>query len=335
MNGEERQNYRRAGQERRYRYAAREKRRKKRILHFLWMGISVFVFIFSIVQLIGYIGEYRQTQKNAEELRRIYYEETPATISVVTAEPVYTSRPTAVPVVTPIPALGIIPAKQQSVQTLPTVRYPGNASAHVSSRFEKLQRQNRDIIGWLSIDELVDEAVVQRDNSYYLRRDYRGYHNNNGAIFLDENCKLKTRPYTLILYGHNMKTGAMFGGLRNYENIVYLKNSPFITFDTAYENGRYVIFSVATVSTKSADSNFLDFIKLQSANFMWRQEALQSLERLSLFSNHVDVKPEDQILLLVTCVDDEDERRVIAARRIRDGESESALKSAVGQNRKK
>ena len=31
---------------------------------------------------------------------------------------------------------------------------------------------------------MLDEAVVQRDNSYYLNRDYRGYHNANGAIFL-------------------------------------------------------------------------------------------------------------------------------------------------------
>lgn len=59
----------------------------------------------------------------------------------------------------------------------------------------------------------------------------------NGAIFLDESCDLSTRPYTLMLYGHNMKSGAMFGNLRNYENLTYYKNNPFIKFDTAYEDG--------------------------------------------------------------------------------------------------
>ena len=334
MSEDNRQMNHRAGQGMRYRNAARQKRRKK-MLHYAWLGVSVSVFIFSIVQLIGYTGEYYQSKKLSEELRNAYYEETPAVTENTTAAAVYTPAPTAVPVVTPIPELGVMPAQPENVQTLPTVRYPGNSSARISSRFEKLRRQNTDIIGWLSIDELVDEAVVQRDNSYYLRRDYRGYHNNNGAIFLDENCNLKMRPYTLILYGHNMKTGAMFGGLRNYENIVYLKNNPFITFDTAYENGRYVIFSVATVSTKTADRNFFDFIKMQSANVLWRQEALESLKRLSLFTTPVDVQPNDQILLLVTCVDDDDERRIIAARRIRDGESESTLFSQVGQSRKK
>lgn len=57
--------------------------------------------------------------------------------------------------------------------------------------------------------------MVQRDNTYYLNRDYLGYHNDNGAIFLDMGCDLTGNPKALILYGHNMKTGAMFGNLRN------------------------------------------------------------------------------------------------------------------------
>ncbi|MCR5565615.1 MAG: hypothetical protein K6F61_02090 [Clostridiales bacterium] len=36
----------------------------------------------------------------------------------------------------------------------------------------------------------------------------------------------------------------------------------------------------------------------------------------------VDVRIDDQILLLVTCVDKDTDRRIVAARRIRDGEEE-------------
>ena len=136
-------------------------------------------------------------------------------LTAATAAPTRVPQATAVPAITPIP---------QNTDLLPVVYYPGNASARVRDRFSSLQRQNKDIIGWVRIDELLDEPVVQRDNTFYLTRDYRGYHNVNGAIFLDENCGLKTRPYTLTIYGHNMKTGAMFGGLRNYENINYYKN---------------------------------------------------------------------------------------------------------------
>lgn len=85
----------------------------------------------------------------------------------------------------------------------------------MSPRFAKLKQQNQDIVAWLTIPEQLDIAVVQRDNTYYLNRDYLGYHNDNGAIFLDMGCDLTGNPKALILYGHNMKTGAMFGNLRN------------------------------------------------------------------------------------------------------------------------
>lgn len=66
-------------------------------------------------------------------------------------------------------------------------------------------------MGWLNMGKLVDEPVVQRDDVFYLTHDATGKENISGAIFLDASINLKTRPYTYILYGHNMKTGAMFG----------------------------------------------------------------------------------------------------------------------------
>ena len=145
------------------------------------------------------------------------------------------------------------------------------------------------------------------------------------TIFLDESCDLKTRPYTLLLYGHNMKTGEMFGSLRNYENIVYYKNNPFITFDTAYEDGRYVVFSVGITRQMAYDRKFVDFVKLSSNRLAWREEAIQSLRKISVLSVPIEVNAEDQLLLLVTCVDDSAERRLVAARRIREGETEEEL----------
>ena len=64
--------------------------------------------------------------------------------------------------------------------------------------------------------------------------------------------------------GSNMKTGAMFGNLRNYENLHYYKNNPFIAFDTAYEDGSYVIFSVATIDVTPGGLRYVDLAALSS-----------------------------------------------------------------------
>ena len=302
------------------------------------LAVLAIIFAASLIQLVSYAADYFSAKRAEKELRELYYayanQPTPSPSPSPAPQLSFTSSPAPsvapVPTVPPLSLITAVPFQDSSSQ-LPLVKYPTNARATVSSRFQKIQRQNQDIIGWLTIPNLLDQAVVQRDNSYYLRRDYRGYHNTNGAIFLDESCDLKTRPYTLTLYGHNMKTGAMFGCLRNYENLYFYQQNPFITFDTAYEDGKYVIFAVATISLEQYDRQFIHFARLNSRQSAWRQEELDRLQKLSLISTRLDVRPDDQLLLLVTCVDDDTERRVVAARRIRDGESESELQALVNK----
>lgn len=286
-------------------------------------------------KLSSYALDYYRSRQSSDALREIYLEtetETASPTVVLTPTPAPTPFVSAAPVAD---ALQTLAPTATPPTTLEAVRYPHNAYAIISSRFQKLRRQNSDIIGWLTIENVLDEAVVQRDNTYYLDRDYRGYHNVNGAIFLDESCDLRTRPYTLMLYGHNMKTGAMFGCLRNYENLTYYRNNPFITFNSAYEDGRYVIFSVAVISTDPGNWQFVNFAKLNSMSIKNRQEALESLIRRSVYASGLDVIPQDQLLLLVTCVEDDDLRRVIAARRLREDETESELQKTINRTRKR
>lgn len=313
------------------RYYSPEEKKDRR-----WVTLAVVVlfagmFIFGAVKLIAYGWDYVSSRLASNELRKVYYD-------MATDVPTHTPDPTGTPTPPPIAASTPAPAATQAAapsatpRTLPVQYYPNNPYLVASSRFVQLQRQNKDIIGWLTIEGMIDEVVVQRDNAYYLDRDYRGYHNVNGAIFLDESTSLNRRPYTLMLYGHNMKTGAMFGNLRNFENLAFYKKNPFMTFDTMYEDGRYVIFAVGTVSLDYQSWRYLNLSSLNSNNVDKRQEALTMLTRASVFSSGVTVQPEDQVLLLVTCVDNDDERRVVAARRIRDGEDEESLRKMVDQS---
>ena len=287
---------------------------------------------FCAVKLIRYALDARRARLASDALREVYYS---SDTEPPSASHVPFPTPMPAPTPTPISKATAVPAYTPPPDILPAVRYPDNPSAAVSSRFTRLQRQNADIIGWLNIPDMLDEAVVQRDNSYYLNRDYRGYHNANGAIFLDEACQLDARPYTLILYGHNMKTGAMFGSLRNYENLRYYKNNPFITFDTAYEDGDYVVFAAAAIDINPDGLRYVDLAALSSLSVETRQAAITALKTRSIYQNSLDVQADDQLLLLITCTQSDNERRVIAARRIRTDETREALSSVIQQTSKK
>lgn len=305
----------------------------------LWLivGLLAAVFVFSAFKIGSIVGENIASGQLSGQLREINEQgkataapaqKEQATIAPLAAEPAETVRP-----VTGLKT--VQPGKKGNDGLLPAVPYPLNKYANVSNRFRKLQQQNKDIIGWLTIEDVVDEGVVQRDNTYYLRRDYKGYHNQNGSIFMDENVALKNRPYTITLYGHNMKSGAMFGFMHHYEHVNFYHEHPFVQFDTAYEDGRYVIFAIGVVSTKEYDADYLNLSKLNSFTAAWRQEAIRTLQLRSLYTTTVDVAADDQILLLMTCAQDDTERWVIAARRIRDGETEKQLAERIRRTQRK
>jgi SrtB family sortase len=325
---------------RRYFFLPREGK-GQRILTQAVTVLLIGVFLFSAGKLISYGAEYLSARNLSEDLRQTYHAEkeqeslsspspaaTPEGTPLVTTTHFMTPPGTNETTPTPTPA-------PTAVARLSPMPYPNNPYTIMNSRFTKLRRQNEDIIGWLTVKGVVDEPVVQRDNQYYLRRDYKGYHNNNGAIFLDESADLRTRPYTLMLYGHNMKTGLMFGKLRNYEDPGYYRSNAFITFDSIYEDGRYVIFAVGTVSTDPKNWRYVNWSHLNSTSVTNREGAIASLQRFSVYGKYIDVRADDQLLLLITCVDEETDRRVVAARRIRDDETEAELNALVQKTRKK
>jgi len=203
---------------------------------------------------------------------------------------------------------------------LPVVEYENNYQ--VVPAVQKLKRKSKYVVGWLEMDDL-EEPVVQKDNTFFLKHDAMGKKNVNGAIFLDENTQLLTRPYTLLLYGHNMKSGNMFGNLRKYEKFAYYYKHRVFRFDTLFEEGQYVIFSVGTFRVIPGAGKYINLAELQSTERETRRKALSALIDYSLFDTLTDVNEEDQILLLITCNGNDQERLIVAARRLRDGESRS------------
>ena len=131
----------------------------------------------------------------------------------------------------------------------------------VSSVFDELQERNRDIVAWLKIDGELEEPVVQRDNVFYLTHNALQQESVTGALFLDENCDLIHVPTQMVIHGHNMKEGAMFGMLKKYKvkGAEFYREHAFIDFNTLYENGRYVIFAVAEVDIRAGQPHYLPF----------------------------------------------------------------------------
>lgn len=221
------------------------------------------------------------------------------------------------------------PADASAAEELPVVEYPGGMK--VNPKIQKLKKKSEYAIGWLAMDDL-EEPVALKDNTFFLNHDAMGKRNANGAIFLDEYTGLLTRPYTLLLYGHNMKTGAMFGNLRKYREPAYALHHQTLHFDTLFEEGAYAVFAVGEISLVPETAGYVPLEDLRSTRRSVRKAALKSLIGASEIGLALDVNEEDQFLLLITCTGDDDHRLVVAARRLRDGEGENSLTYPRGRS---
>lgn len=191
---------------------------------------------------------------------------------------------------------------------------------------QKLLETNRDTVGWLSIKGLLSLPVVYRDNEYYLTHDFNGNQNSSGTLFLDKNHPLTADAQNLLIYGHNMRDGSMFGLLTHYQRDDYLKKHPFIRFSTLWEEEEYVIFAVVNASIDPQDERFISFFTHPSFSGDEEFEAYAAqLKTMSCSKTYIDVKPGDALLTLCTCVGND--RLIIAARRIRPNESKAILQT--------
>lgn len=215
-------------------YTSRRRRKQARTRQWILLAGSVCVLFLCMLGLGRYVLDDVRSDRIGQTFQEIYYEK----------EDLQADRDSPAlrgPILRQFEVTFSSPAAENTAVAAPPkiIGWPGNPSMTVSVRLQKLQKQNKDIIGWLSIPDMLEQAVVQRNNTYYLNLDSLGYHNANGALFLEEGISLTTRPDTYIIFGHNMKTGEMFGSLRLYTDVGYYRRHPVIDFSVLYEEGRY------------------------------------------------------------------------------------------------
>ena len=122
-----------------------------------------------------------------------------------------------------------------------------------------------------------------------------------------------------------MKSGEMFGRLQHFRDSAYFYRHRMLTFDTIYEDGRYIAFAAGELSLIPGTNHYVDFGALFSTRTESRRQGIAQLRLASDCIGAASVEPEDQLLILVTCTSDDDHRTFLAARRLREGEPEDAL----------
>jgi len=173
--------------------------------------------------------------------------------------------------------------------------------------WDALHREvNEDIIGWIySPGTPIDYPVMRADDySFFLSRLPDGTFNANGSIFLDFNHSPDFSDDISVIYGHHMRSGAMFGTLNDYRQQSAFDERPHMFLYTPHRNYRVDLMYGFVVAERQ-----------------WRQRAFMFEENIpsllafgaenTTFRSPVTHQPGDRILAMSTCEYDFDDARYV------------------------
>ena len=117
----------------------------------------------------------------------------------------------------------------------------------VPNPYSEYFNQNEYMAAWINIpDTVIDYPVMYTpfDENYYLNRGFDNNSNANGCLILDTDSSLDPLSTNLIIHGHNMKSGAMFGTLSKYEDEKYCKEHQYIYLHDEDREHKYQVLCV-------------------------------------------------------------------------------------------
>jgi sortase B len=149
--------------------------------------------------------------------------------------------------------------------------------------------------------------VQSEDNEFYLTHTFDKTTNSSGCLFEDYRITGGLSASNVIIYGHNMKNGSMFGLLSRYNSEDFYFTEGHDTFLIYTENvvRQYRIFS-AYICDPLSDTYTFNFSSLSGL-----AAYAQKMKALSMYDTGVSVDDPSQIVTLSTCTSDGSRRFII------------------------
>lgn len=176
-----------------------------------------------------------------------------------------------------------------------------------------LKEKNPDTVAWLKVNGTnIEYPVVKASNNdFYLNHNIDKSTSLAGWIFMDYRNNY-TLDKNVVIYGHNIKNGSMFGSLQNVLSDEWHNNveNRYISYVTSDENMVYEVFSTYQIEAE-------DFYATRTfSNEKRFMEFLNTIQARSNYDYNVKLKSTDNILTLSTCANNNKYRTVLHARKL-------------------
>ena len=179
---------------------------------------------------------------------------------------------------------------------------PVSEGEDILAKYKELDLQNEDMVGWISIaGTTINYPVMQSKNNpnFYLKHNFEKEYSDLGVPYIQEDCDLAASD-NLIIYGHHIKGGRMFGALEDYKSKSFYEEHKTIQFDTLTEQAEYEIVAVfKTVAYSAEGFRYYDFVNAENEEGF--DAYIGKCKELALYDTGVSAKYGDRLITLSTC----------------------------------
>ena len=184
--------------------------------------------------------------------------------------------------------------------------------------FEELYQTNKDIIGWLVIEDTkIDYPVLQypeENQAYYLYRNVYGEKSIYGSIYTERKNSKDFTDRVTVMYGHNMNNGSMFNNLHKFSDKEFFDKHQYIYLFIPGHILKYEVVSAFEYDDRHILNSF-DFA--DDKTFEGYLEMIQNPQSMvKNVRDGIELTLDDKILVLSTCVNTNESARYLVQARL-------------------
>jgi len=124
--------------------------------------------------------------------------------------------------------------------------------------YKVLKETNEDFVAWLKVPGTnIDYPVMQTlwSPEYYIDKDFNKKYSASGCLFASELSDLDLPSDAVLIYGHHMKTGAMFGTMGDFLEQDYFDAHRTVILDTLERRYEYTVYGLFKTQVYTEDPN--------------------------------------------------------------------------------
>ena len=171
-------------------------------------------------------------------------------------------------------------------------------SVEESNIVDNLKIKNEDVVGYLEIpDTTISYPLMQTKDEpdFYLNHGINKEYSFYGTPYLSAYCDLN-KSDNLIIYGHNINGGRMFGALMQYKDEEFYQKHKYIYLTTDKEV-KYEIFAVMSVDIN--EFPFYKFVMAKDKDDF--NKYIDKVMKNSLYETDAELDYGNKLLTLSTC----------------------------------